>query len=252
MSILAVMLNLRSVGCAHLAGGGADRAGQGAELGVVFSQFAGKTQRTSYAWEGMRKPLLEPSRRLQPPSWGLQLGKAKHLASSTAWFQPVGDEGGTAGCSQVAKPSQQCPKSRSRGQGLVAAPTEQSWVDRGKKRCIRSAGCVGQSRMHPQHFVHTAWVHENSGWVFPAGISAIRGTWTALPLLLLLSSGSIMVYSIYIIYSNLQQWKSRAWPSFSIPLPSPSITWAASTALQNKFQRLFALLVCQGKTGAYS
>lgn len=174
------------------------------------------------------------------------------LAALLGFNQWVGDEGGTAGCSQVAKPSQQCPKSRSRGQGLVAAPTEQSWVDRGKKRCIRSAGCVGQSRMHPQHFVHTAWVHENSGWVFPAGISAIRGTWTALPLLLLLSSGSIMVYSIYIIYSNLQQWKSRAWPSFSIPLPSPSITWAASTALQNKFQRLFALLVCQGKTGAYS
>lgn len=46
---------------------GADRAGQGAELGVVFLQFLGKTQRTSHAREGMGKPLLESSRRLQPP-----------------------------------------------------------------------------------------------------------------------------------------------------------------------------------------
>lgn len=65
---------------------------------------------------------------------------------------------------------------------------------------------------------------------FPCRISAIRGTkrpWTALSLLPFLSSGSIMVCSSTATYNSGIQGLAQ----FLHPLPSPSITWAASWAV---------------------
>lgn len=76
---------------------GTDRAGQGAELGVVFSQFAGKTQRISHAWKGMGKLLLEPSRRLQPPPGGCSIAKPRiwlaALPGFNQWVMRMGLQG---------------------------------------------------------------------------------------------------------------------------------------------------------------
>lgn len=74
------------------------------------------------------------------------------------------------------------------------------------------------------------------------------------PTHVLLSSGSIMVYSSTATHNSGNPGFGPASPSFC-PVPA-SLGHPAGlspcTALQNKFQRLFALLVCQGKTGAKS